>query len=194
MKKTILIYSLIAIVFLAFRLVGQGSDMANSDSIRWHRRSEKFLTAIKQGDLKSTYQHYQPGVILMWLNAPVKQAGFWYQINQTDEPKTLENADYFPIIHGYSKNVVVLVLLALLLYQMWAISKLFSKEASYIYGLLIALEPYLIGIDRWFHLTSLETYFLMQEDMHKHSKPFKYLQISYSYEDIIHRGSELPSY
>ena len=83
-------------LFLFLRLPGLGRDIANSDSIRWHRRSEKFLSALKQRDLSSTYQHYQPGVSLMWINSIVKQAAFSYQLatisSSDNAPKTLENA------------------------------------------------------------------------------------------------------
>ncbi|KKS22808.1 MAG: hypothetical protein UU80_C0002G0040 [candidate division WWE3 bacterium GW2011_GWA1_41_8] len=134
--------------------------MSNSDAARWHRRSERFLTAVKSGELKDTYQHYQPGVTLMWLNALVKQSAFTAQLRYTNEPKTLENADYFPVIHGISKAAIVVVLGILFFIQLILINRIFSHKTSLIYGLLLVLEPYLIGIDRWFHLTSLETYFL----------------------------------
>lgn len=148
----------VLVLFIFLRLLGTGYDISNSDAARWHRRSEKFLTALKAGDFASTYQHYQPGVTLMWINAVVKQASFSYQLSQTETPQTLENADYYPVIHGISKTALVLVLAGVLLFQMRLISKLFSLRVALIYGFLLSIEPYMIGIDRWFHLTSLETY------------------------------------
>ncbi|MBD3366343.1 hypothetical protein GF360_03325 [candidate division WWE3 bacterium] len=158
MKKQV--YILIACMFLLLRVLGTGNDISNSDAARWHRRSLNFLQAIKTGDLKSTYQHYQPGVTLMLLNAPLKQAATSFQryILKTT-PKTLENADYYPTIHMLSKIQLNLVLAGLLLFQIHLISKLFSNKIALIYAVLITAEPYLIGIDRWFHLTSMETYF-----------------------------------
>jgi len=149
----------IIVLFLGLRLPGLGEDITNSDGPRWHRRSERFLTALKQGDLKATYQHYQPGVTLMWLNAFVKQAAFSYQLTHTSQPKTLENADWYPIIHGISKAFVVVVLCCLLLFQLRLLSRLFSWRVAFFYGFLMSVEPYVLGIDRWFHLTSLETTF-----------------------------------
>lgn len=151
----------IIVLYLMSRLPALGTDLANTDSLRWHRRSERFLTALKQKDFKSTYQHYQPGVTLMWLNSVVKQVDFSLQLKKTDTPKTLETSDHFPIIHKYSKATLVLVLALLLTYQLNLISKIFAYKTAFVYGLLITFEPYLLGIDRWFHLTSLETYFGM---------------------------------
>ncbi len=145
-------------IFLIFRLPGLGTDLSNSDSARWHRRSERFASAIKNLDFASTYQHYQPGVTLMWINSVVKQGGFWYQLTYTSEPKTLENADWFPIIHGASKITLVLTLFILFIYQLNLITRIFNSQVALLFGFLVAVEPYMVGIDRFFHLTSLETY------------------------------------
>jgi hypothetical protein len=149
----------ILLIFLLLRLPGLGSDITNSDAIRWHRRSTKFLDALKQQEFVSTYQHYQPGITLMWINSVVKQASLSYQRISTDTPKALENSEYYPTIHGSSKAAMVLVLLTLLIFQLHAIKDLFGEKIALYYGLLVTTEPFLIGIDRWFHLTSFETFF-----------------------------------
>ena len=74
-------------IFLIVRLAGLGKDITNSDAIRWHNRSENFLTALKTGDLKSTYQRYHPGVVLMSVNAFVKQGMFSIQTFYTTSPR-----------------------------------------------------------------------------------------------------------
>lgn len=158
MKNNTLLKILVIAVFLVMRLLSLGPDISNSDATRWHRRSENFLTALKEQNFAGTYQHYQPGVSLMLLNAIVKQASFSYQYKTTGTAKTLENADYFPFIHGISKAVLVIVLAVLLFAQMHLLDKIFTPGIGLFYGGLIAVEPYLVGIDRWFHLTSLETY------------------------------------
>jgi len=152
-------FAIIIVIFLLLRLPSIGADITNSDAIRWHRRSEKFLDALKQQEFVSTYQHYQPGVTLMWINSVVKQASLTYQRNFVEEPKSLEHSNYYPKIHGISKGAMVLALVALLFLQMHAIKDLFSEKVALFYGFLVATEPFLAGIDRWFHLTSFETFF-----------------------------------
>ena len=146
------------VLFFTVRLIGVGGDITNSDAGRWHRRSEKFLEGLKRGDFKETYQRYHPGVTLMWINATVKQAAFEYQLTYTETPKTLENADYFPVIHGVSKAAMVVVLGVLLALQVYFLSKLFNSKVALVYLFLVSFEPYLVGIHRWFHQTSLETF------------------------------------
>jgi len=153
--------ALIISLFLFIRLVGLGADISNTDAYRWHRRSQSFLAAVKSGDFKGTYQHYQPGVTLMWINSFVKQAVFTtqYRLLGNEHPKTLENSDWYPVIHGISKAVLVFILALVLLLQLKLLVKIFNMETALFYGFFISVEPYLIGMDRWFHLTSLETYF-----------------------------------
>ena len=156
---TLKYYLIVAVIFLALRLPGLGSDVLNSDGARWHRRSERFLQAIKTGDFAATYQHYQPGVTLMWINSVTKKA-VWEVQDMFEMPRwSLENAQDFPKIHAVSKSVLVIILSILLIYQMFLIAKISSLKTALIYGLFVSTEPYLVGIDRWFHLTSLESYF-----------------------------------
>jgi hypothetical protein len=86
----------------------------------------------------------------MWLSAGIKQITQTYQLRG--------NADYFPIIERNTRSVLVFILAILLILQVYFVSKIFGYSTSLIYMFLIAIEPYLVGIDRWFHLTSLETY------------------------------------
>jgi len=153
--------------------------MLNSDGARWYRRSENFLQAIKVGDFASTYQHYQPGITLMWINSVTKKV-VWETQDLFKMPRwSLENAQDFPKIHAVSKTVLVGILSCLLIYQMILITKISSLKVALIYGFLVSIEPYLIGIDRWFHLTSLESYFAFSA----------FLTYLYS----LTRGSKLPT-
>lgn len=149
----------VAALFLSLRTPHLGIDLLNSDGARWHRRSERFIQAIKSGDLSSTYQHYQPGVTLMWINSVTKKL-VWEAQDLFKLPRwSLENAQDFPKIHAVSKFALVSFLSLLLLYQMAIISKIAGLKPTLLYGFFVSIEPFLIGIDRWFHLTSLESYF-----------------------------------
>lgn len=152
-------YAGILILFLILRIPLIGSDISNSDAIRWHMRSDNFVHAIKSMDLKNTYQHYQPGVTLMLLNSIVRGSYYVYQDNAKEDVKTINNYEFYPVIHGISKSLLVLTLALLLLYMMSCLEHIFDDKVSQFFGLFMATEIYLAGIDRWFHLTSLEAYF-----------------------------------
>lgn len=150
----------VATLFLALRLTSLQTDISNSDAYRWHRRSENFLTAIKSHNFKETYQSYHPGVTLMWINSLVLQLSksYNYRFAEDFSELTFENSSYYPFIQQISKGSIVIFLFILFSYQLIIVSKLYDQRTSLLYGLLIACEPYLVGLDRWFHLSSLETY------------------------------------
>ncbi|MBN1162615.1 glycosyltransferase family 39 protein [Patescibacteria group bacterium] len=150
------IYIIISLLFLLPRTTSLKYDMSNSDAARWHRRSIGFLESLKSGDFKETYQSYHPGVTIMWIGAISEEILFRYQLIRNMEPKTLENADFYPVIHLITRLFVILSLLALVTIQYELIGRLFSVKTALIYVMLISIEPYYIGINRWFHLTSLE--------------------------------------
>src|SRR3989338_3913298 len=160
MRKKKLLYACFAL-FLILRLYGLGTDISNSDALRWHKRSVNFLMAIKSLDFKSTYQHYQPGVTLMWIDSVVNQLGFWTQETLKQTPKTLENSDYYVIENGAATALIVIILFSLLILQTKLIEELWDEKTAIYFAFLMSVEPYLIGIDRWFHLTSIETYFAL---------------------------------
>ncbi len=154
-------YILVLTLFLSVRLIGLNSDLANSDGLRWYYRSDAFLQALKQHNFKDTYQHYQPGETLMWINASVREATLIYDkiINPGSlKEHTLGNSSWFTFFDQLSKSVLVVILALIFIIQVLLIEKLYSRKIALTYAFLISLEPYLVGIDRWFHLTSLETY------------------------------------
>ena len=149
----------LSLIYLLVRLVGLGSDILNSDGSLWYRRSSNFLSAIENRKYIETYQHYQPGVTLMWVRS---FADYFTGVvlDLINKPRWyIENYAYFVHIHAITKSTLVLVLFSLYLYQILLVRKIFGVKTALIFGLIAAVEPYLIGIDRWFHLISLEAYF-----------------------------------
>lgn len=157
-NKYFLVFLLIWLFFVLSRFPYGKYTILNSDGARWHRRSEKFLEAIKNRDFSSTYQHYQPGITLMWINSMTKKISWELQDILVLPRWSLENSNDFPYINKVSKAILVIVLSTIFLYQVLVIDRIFNRKISLLYGLLVILEPYLNGIDRWFHLTSLESH------------------------------------
>lgn len=164
------------------RVFNLGTDISNSDSLRWHRRSENFLTAIKTGEVENTYQRYHPGVTLMWISSFSSILLTLFQQISGSGVITMGNSDFYPLYHGFSKLIIVIFLLLLLVIQMSLIKRIASAKCALIYGFFISLEPYFIGINRWFHLTSLEAMFSMVSLLYLFyyfkNKKLRYLMLS----------------
>ena len=132
--------------------------MSNSDAWRWHRRSENFYQSLRSGNLKGTYQRYHPGVTLMWLTSGIKVGMKVYSNVTNTTEKTFENVEDYILIDGLNKITLIIILFGLLLVQYKFIGLLFNRTVGLFYVFFISFEPYLVGINRWYHLTSLESF------------------------------------
>src|SRR4030042_6151141 len=92
-----------SIAFLATRLPFLGYDEINPDAVNWHLRSEQFVAGLKSGDFLKTYQHYPPGVTLMWVvGVPIEIA------RQINPSYRVYNQDNFLPLHQVAKYSLVL--------------------------------------------------------------------------------------
>jgi hypothetical protein len=173
---------IISTLFFIFRVNSLGFDQTNNDSVRWFNRSEGFLSALKSRNFAQTYQSYHPGVTLMIVNSTFRQSFYTYQYSFSDQKIDLMSYRVFPYLNLFSKLGNILVLFGVTLLQVFLIKKLWRVKTALVYFLLISLEPYVIGINRWFHLTSFEVAFgftsiLLVLYFNKFSK-IKYLVLS----------------
>lgn len=150
---------IISILFWFFRTNSLGFDNTNNDSIRWFIRSEGFLQAIKDGNFSETSQKYHPGVTLMLINSFNRQIFYTYQYTFSNSKLDLMSSSNFGYTNLFSKLGLLIVLFMIILVQVSIISKLWNKNSALLYFFILSIEPYFIGINRWFHLTSLEVIF-----------------------------------
>ena len=147
---------IISILFWFFRTNSLGFDNTNNDSIRWFIRSEAFLQAIKDGNFAETSQKYHPGVTLMIINSFNRQLFYTYQYSFSNSKIDLMSSTNFVYTNLFSKLGLIIVIFAIVLLQVKLISSIWNRNISLLYFFILAVEPYFIGINRWFHLTSLE--------------------------------------
>jgi len=127
---------LIILLFLLPRVFLLGTDISNSDALRWHRRSDNFLQALKNQNFEKTYQRYHPGVTAMWAGAVSEQILNEYQKLKGDEIATLENAEFYPVLHALSKLVLIAILAFCFALQIYLVSKLFGSKTALLFGII----------------------------------------------------------
>lgn len=154
-RKTFILVILYVVLFLLTRLPLLNYDTVNPDAINWHIRSEQFVVGLKTGDWLKTYQHYHPGVTLMWIMGPV------VEILKHTSPtlKTYTSANYL-FLDFASKLAVVKVQLILSLILLFALSKLLTFKKALLVVSLFTFEPFFVGNSRLLHLDVLMTLFL----------------------------------
>src|SRR4030066_881938 len=79
--KIIFSIFIFSFIFLLTRVPRLGTDEVNPDAVNWHYRSEQFIVGLKTGQFEKTYQHYHPGITLMWIMGVPIEA--YKQISET---------------------------------------------------------------------------------------------------------------
>jgi len=154
---------LVLTAFLGIRLLDL-NRMVTIDETLWIGRSANFLNAIVHGDWDQTYQMAHPGVMTMWAGA----AGFAVVLPEFVRLHP-EPVSPTALVHGPLREVgadplqmLVVLRIAKLILQaiifligVWFLKRLFGGLVAVVAGLLIALEPFLIGHDRLLHIDGL---------------------------------------
>ena len=139
----------ILIIVLLTRLIYLGLDSYNYDACcdRWFYRSDRFAEAFQSLNLEQTYQKYHPGVTLMYLSS----IGKTIFGNITIYPYNQFINDLF-----WSKFLVVVAESILIIYSLSMLLKAsISKEQLTYLGIMLAFEPYFLGINKFLHVTGL---------------------------------------
>lgn len=129
-------------------------DVINPDGINWHTRTRAFTKALAGGDYGHTYQVYHPGVTLMWLSGPVLNV---FKPNFLDDASQLDPKSVFLEKDYYAKLSAVVfcgLIFVAILVVMWRLAGFGYAVA---FGFFMALEPFVIGMRRLYHLDYLMT-------------------------------------
>lgn len=154
-KKILAVVAFI-LAFLVTRLPFLGYDEINPDAVNWHLRSEQFIVGLKGGDFIKTYQHYHPGVTLMWtMGVPIE---LYRQLNPQDRIYTQDN---FIIQHQIAKYSLVTLQLGLTLVLIYGLKKLFGLNRALLGVSLFTFEPWFLGNARLLHMDTLLALFMV---------------------------------
>src|SRR3989344_9498102 len=140
------------VVFYLTRFPGLYNDSVNPDSVNWHTRSEQFVNGLKYFQFEKTYQHYQPGVTLMWIIGPTVEL-----IKQFYPGHEVYSVQTFPTFHFVSRVVLIHVQLVLTLLIFWLLKKLADWKIAFLSVALFTFEPFFVGNSRELHMDVLLT-------------------------------------
>jgi len=150
-KSALRIFILLIFVGLFFisRVPRLGNDEANPDGVNWHYRSQQFVVGLKTGQLEKTYQHYHPGVILMWVTGiPVELFKQFTGITTYDQ----YNFEAFNFVAKFSLITVQLILSILIIYLL---AKIIGFYKSFLVVGFLSFEPFFLGNSRIYHMDVL---------------------------------------
>lgn len=154
-KKYIILIVFIGL-FLLTRIPRLADDEINPDGVNWYYRSQQFFVALRSLNLEDTYQHYHPGVTLMWI-----MGGTVTAVKKIGAEFSVINSNNFLVFHFYTKLMLVLAQLALTLIAVFVLSKIMGLYRALFSVLLFTFEPFFVGNSRILHLDVLMTLFLL---------------------------------
>jgi hypothetical protein len=151
-----LLLILFFVVFLLTRVPRLNNDEINPDGVNWYYRSEQFVVALKSFQLEKTYQHYHPGVTLMWIVGATTEF-----IKQVVPGHSVINNGTFETFNFYSKLNLVVVQLILTVFALFLLEKILGFYKALFSLSLLSFEPFFIGNSRIIHLDILMTLFIL---------------------------------
>ena len=155
-NKYFLLILAFVVIYLLLHIPYLGVNELNPDAVNWHKRSEQFILGLKSGDLSLTYQHYHPGVTLMWIvGVPVEL------LKQFTSIGTVYTADTYLVFHTAAKLSLVSVNLVLALLTIFFLTKLTGFNKAYLIVFFLNAEPFFLGNAKVLHMDILFTSLVM---------------------------------
>lgn len=145
----VLLIFVFSILFFLTRIPRLANDVINPDGVLWHARSEQFIVGIKNKQFEKTFQHYQPGVTLMWVVGSA--AEIFKQITNI----TVYNSETYVRFDLVAKVVLVLIQLILSILIIFYLSKLTGFLKALLVVTIFTFEPFFIGNSRLLHMDVL---------------------------------------
>lgn len=151
--KTVFVASIVVTYFL-LSVWDLRIDVINPDGINWHARTQAFIKALNSGDYSQTYQVYHPGFTLMWVSGPL--LNFFKPGNTSPDPQIDPKTTFLERDYYAKLSLVVFcgVIFALIIVTLWWCC---GFGYAFSFGLVMSLEPFVIGMRRLYHLDYLMT-------------------------------------
>jgi hypothetical protein len=146
--------ALFVVFFYLTRVPRLENDIINPDGVNWHFRSEQFVVALKQRIWENTYQHYHPGVSLMWIT------GVPVEILKQVTGVKVYNQFTFEAFDFIAKYFLINVQLWLSLVLIFLLTRIVHFNYAYLVVFLLNAEPFFLGNSRLYHLDVLLTLLL----------------------------------
>lgn len=154
-KARIFFVVLFSFFFFGTRLPGLKTDVISPDAVNWHYRSEQFVVGLKYQQFDKTYQHYHPGVTLMWIT------GIPIEIYKQITNDTVYNIGNFETFDLIAKVSLVLVQFSLSILIICGLSKIIGFYRTFLTVVFFTFEPFFVGNSRLYHLDVLTTLLLL---------------------------------
>ncbi|MDO8260944.1 MAG: hypothetical protein Q7T50_05635, partial [Candidatus Magasanikbacteria bacterium] len=146
--------ALFVALFFVLSVIDLRIDVINPDGINWHTRTQAFIAALDKRDYAKTFQAYHPGTSLMWISGPFLD---FFTGGSTRAAAAIDPKGSFLDLDYYAKLSLVVfctLMFFLILVVLW---KMIDMKYAIFFAIPFALEPFVIGTRRLYHLDFLMT-------------------------------------
>lgn len=153
-NKALLVVVFVVLLAMTVRISGLGEFMT-VDEAKWMVRSGEYWHKLfRNGDVGGTFVTTHPGATLMWISG----AGIAWQETRLGFDIDTSNLRYFREAAVWPVMIMVSLLIGL---NTFLAAKIFGWRAGAWGGLLLATEPYLVGMGQVAHLDMLLALFML---------------------------------
>jgi 4-amino-4-deoxy-L-arabinose transferase-like glycosyltransferase len=146
-KYEILIFCFFVIVHIPYL----GHDNFNTDVWKWKQRSYDFGTGVYGLQFEKTFQKYHPGVTLMWIGSTGVKISNLITGDLFKHSFLTEISQIF-FLDTIQKYLLVLFIALIYTFSFYAFKQVTSLGYALVSFILLALEPFYLGLTRVFHL------------------------------------------
>lgn len=167
--RTALIYAVLILAIALPRLLAL-DRFVTVDEPKWLARAGNFYLALARGDLENTFTREHPGVTvtwagtvgLLWRFPEYKSTASGYLTDSRQVEPLIREGGLEPIrVLEAARVIMVLVVTAALVGSFWTATQLIGIWPSILGFLLIAFDPFYLGLSRLLHLDGLMSTLLL---------------------------------
>ena len=138
-----------------------GNSMFNADAHFWYTRTQSFTKAVLKGNWAETYQNPKPGVTVMWMSGAFLESFLRLYEKIYHFRPFIYTYDTFPYIETAVKLPLILLTIISLLFFYRSLKRFLGNYQAMAILILLAFEPFYIGVSRFFHGDGTLTSFMM---------------------------------
>jgi len=160
--------TIVILVILLPRIL-QLDHYVTPDELLWVARSANFYSGLRNGNFSATYQREHPGVTVMWagsiaflLRYPDYGNDGYEQVNWEELQNHLEETAHIKPLDllATARRIIVLLITTILVLAFYLAQRLIGLFPAILSFVLIAFDPFQIGLSRLLHLDALLASFM----------------------------------
>ncbi len=155
------VFLLTLLVFAFFGYGRLGKASINNDAHFWYERTQNFMSAVQNREWGETLQNPKPGITVHWLSGiSLETALMLYEKIYHFRPELFTHETFW-VVHTATIGPLVTVSVLFVIAFFVFLTKLFNKQTAVYATILLAFQPFFVGLSRAYHADSVVAVFMV---------------------------------